>query len=163
MVKKWNGSSFKIWTQYKKKRAWNWETSSPPNTCNLRNIKWMVGSTNLEFLRGRCHRIYWYINETTWLSRQRRDSKFCKNNWAHYLLTLKIDSDTPQLLSTHWRKRSPNWFRGYNQVNYWDSKWNALTYKYSQDHIELFSCIRSRGGCLVATTTLTACNCQNWL
>ena len=23
-----------------------------------------------------------YINETTWLSRQRRDSKFCKNNWS---------------------------------------------------------------------------------
>ena len=78
---------------------------------------------------------------------------------AHYLLTLKTDSDTPQLLSTHRRKTfiigfvatikstiemanemlSPS--SSDNPFNY------LLTYKYSQDHIELlFSCIRSRGG-----------------
>ena len=78
---------------------------------------------------------------------------------AHYLLTIKTDSDTPQLLSTHRRKTFIIGFVATikstiemaNEMlspSSSDKPFNyLLTYKYSQDHIEwLFSCIRSRGG-----------------
>ena len=77
---------------------------------------------------------------------------------AKYLLTLKTDTDsTGQLLSTHRRKTFVTGFVAtikstIEMVNEMFSSTESpfkylLTYKYSQDHLELlFSCIRSRGG-----------------
>ena len=76
---------------------------------------------------------------------------------ANYLLQLKTDSDTPQQLATHRRK---TFIIGFvvtikSTMEMTDQMFSKsgnpfkylLTYKFSQDHIELlFSCIRSKGG-----------------
>ena len=75
---------------------------------------------------------------------------------AEYLLSLKTHEATNQVLSTHQRKTfitgfvttikstidmATEMFNGENPFKY------VLTYKFSQDHIELlFSCIRAQGG-----------------
>ena len=76
---------------------------------------------------------------------------------AHYLLSLKTDTKTPQLLSTSQRKtfiigfvacvKSTICMATKMLSDPTDPFKYLLTYKFSQDHVELlFSCIRSRGG-----------------
>ena len=75
---------------------------------------------------------------------------------ANYLLGLKTNDERTELLSTHGRKAfiigfvtaikstmemTTEMFKMENPFEY------LLTYKFSQDHIELsFSCIRTKGG-----------------
>ena len=76
---------------------------------------------------------------------------------ANYLLQLKTDSASPQQLATHRRKTFIIGFVATikSTIEMADQMFSKpgdpfkylLTYKFSQDHIELlFSCIRSKGG-----------------